>query len=161
MSENGKAKRKLAIICSKGSLDMAYPPLILANAARMSGIEVDLFFTFWGLDMVTEAKVDHLHLATVGNPNMHPSFHIPTVVGILPGVSEMASVMMKKEIEQLDFPEVREFLQILIDSGAKLHACKMSMDMMHLTAKDLVPDIDVIGAMEFMEMSEDAQMLFI
>jgi peroxiredoxin family protein len=161
MSENGKAKRKLAIICSKGSLDMAYPPLILANAARMSGIEVDLFFTFWGLDMVTEAKVDHLHLATVGNPNMHPSFHIPTVVGILPGMAEIASVMMKKEIEKLDFPDVREFLQTLVDSGARLHACKMSMDMMHLTANDLVPDIDVIGAMEFMEMSDGAQMLFI
>lgn len=161
MSKNGKAKRKLAIICSKGSLDMAYPPLILANAARMSGIEVDLFFTFWGLDMINKATVEHLHIATVGNPNMHPSFHIPTMLGILPGMSEMATGMMKKEIEKLDFPEVAEFLQILIDSGAKLHACKMSMDMMHLTAEDLVPDVDVIGAMEFMEMSEDAQMLFI
>jgi peroxiredoxin family protein len=161
MSENSKPKRKLAIICSKGSLDMAYPPLILANSARMSGIEVDLFFTFWGLDMINKATVDHLHLATVGNPNMHPSFHIPTVLGILPGMSEMATGLMKKEIQHLDFPDVREFVEVLIASGAHLHACKMSMEMMHLSEDDLLPDIDVIGAMEFMEISENAQLLFI
>ena len=80
MSDNGNEPRKLAIICSKGSLDMAYPPLILANAACMSGIEAHLFFTFWGLDIVTDAKVDGLNVATVGNPNMHPMFHFPTFI---------------------------------------------------------------------------------
>ena len=75
-----KKTRKLALICSKGSLDMAYPPLILANAARMSGIEVHLFFTFWGMDIITRKKMNNLHVATVGNPNMHPSFHIPAIV---------------------------------------------------------------------------------
>jgi hypothetical protein len=90
-----KKTRKLCFICSKGSLDMAYPPLILANAARMSGIEVDLFFTFWGMDIITKEKMDKLHIAVVGNPNMHPSFHIPTVVGILPGMSNIASNMMR------------------------------------------------------------------
>ena len=140
---------------------MAYPPMILANAARMSGIDVELFFTFWGMDIVTEAKIDHLHIATVGNPNMHPSFHIPSVIGVLPGVSGMASKMMMKEIEELDFPPVREFMEIISDTGAGLHACKMSMDMMKLTEDDLIEGVDVIGAMEFMEMSEDAQLLFI
>jgi len=166
MSENGnsngqKKTRKLCIICSKGSLDMAYPPLILANAARMSGIDVDLFFTFWGLDIITKQKMDHLHLATVGNPNMHPSFHIPTFVGMLPGMSEMATVMMKKEIEKLDFPPVSEFVQMLADSGAHIYGCKMSMDMMKLHKGDLVDDAQVIGAMEFMEFSDGAQLLFI
>jgi peroxiredoxin family protein len=164
MSENGtteKKNRKLCIICSKGSLDMAYPPLILANAARMSGIDVDLFFTFWGLDVITKSKMDHLHIATVGNPNMHPSFHIPTVVGILPGMSEMATVMMRKEIEKLDVPPVGEFVQMLADSGAHIYGCKMSMDMMKLEADDLVDDAQVIGAMEFMEFSEGAQLLFV
>ena len=153
--------RKLSIICSKGSLDMAYPPMILGNAARMSGVDVDMFFTFWGLDVITEKKLDHLHVATVGNPNMHPSFHIPTVVGILPGISEMASTMMRHEIAALDFPPVREFLQTLADSGARLFACKMSMDMMKLTKADLVPDAEVIGAMEFIEYSEGAQIMFV
>jgi peroxiredoxin family protein len=158
---NGKRNRKLCIICSKGSLDMAYPPLILANAARMSGIDVDLFFTFWGLDVITKKKMDHLHISTVGNPNMHPSFHIPTVVGILPGMSEMATVMMRKEIEKLDFPPVGEFVQTLADSGAHIYGCKMSMDMMKLCKDDLVDDAEVIGAMEFMEFSEGAQLLFV
>lgn len=149
--------RKLCLICSKGSLDMAYPPLILANAARMSGIEVDLFFTFWGLDIITEKKVDKLHVATVGNPSMG----IPTSIGAAPGMEIFASNMMKKQIEELDFPDVREFIEVLIDSGANLYACKMSMDMMKLSSEDLLDGVQIIGAMEFMEFSEDAQLLFI
>lgn len=156
-----KPNRKLCIICSKGSLDMAYPPLVLANAARMSGIDVDLFFTFWGMDVITDKKLDNLHVATVGNPNLHPSFHIPTMIGGLPGMSAMATKMMKKEIEGLDFPEIREFMEIVRDTGAGMYACKMSMDMMHLTEDDLFEGVEVIGAMEFMEISEGAQLLFV
>src|SRR5947209_15984056 len=100
---------KLAIICSKGSLDMAYPGLILANAARMSGIEATLFFTFWGLDIVTKNTVEHLHVPTVGNPSMH----IPTMVGGLPGMESLATTMMQKQMEKLDIPPVREMLEIL------------------------------------------------
>jgi peroxiredoxin family protein len=165
MAENGnkpkKKRRKLCLICSKGSLDMAYPPLILANSARMSGIDVDLFFTFWGMDIITKAKLDKLHVAVVGNPNMHPSFHIPSVVGVLPGMASMASSMMRKEIEALDMPPVGEFLEILSDSGANLYACQMSMDMMKLEEKDLVENASVVGAMEFLEIAEDAQVMFI
>ncbi len=153
--------RKLAMIASKGSLDMAYPPLILANAARMSGIEVDIFFTFWGLDMITKKKMDKLNVATVGNPSMHPWFHIPTWLGAIPGMSAMATWMMRKEIDKLDFPPVGEFIQLVSDAGAKIYACKMSMDMMKLTKADLVDDAEVLGAMEFMEMTEGAQLLFI
>ncbi len=153
--------RKLCIICSKGSLDMAYPPMILANAARMSGIDVELFFTFWGMDIITENKVDDLHVATVGNPNLHPSFHIPTMIGGLPGVSNMATNMMKKEIAALDFPPVREFIQDIMDTGAGVYACKMSMDMMKLTEDDMLEGVEVLGAMEFMDLSEGAQIMFI
>jgi peroxiredoxin family protein len=154
--------RKLCIICSKGSLDMTYPPLILANAARMSGIEVDLFFTFWGMDVITKSKVDNLQIATVGNPNMHPKFHIPTMVGGLPGMSAMASSMMRKEIDGLGFPPVREFVELVHDAGAKLWACQMSADMMEINEDDLLDEVDgIIGAMEFMDFSEDAQLLFI
>ena len=152
-----KTCRKLCIIVSKGSLDMAYPPMILANAARMSGIDVDLFYTFWGLDCITEKKIDHLHLATVGNP----SFPIPTMIGGLPGMSEFATNMMKRDIEKLDFPPPREFMQMLLDSGAHVYGCKMSMDMMKLHKPDLIEGAEVLGAMEFMEISENAQLLFI
>jgi peroxiredoxin family protein len=152
-----KTKRKLCIIVSKGSLDMAYPPMILANAARMSGIEVDLFYTFWGLDCITSKKIDHLHMATVGNP----SFPIPTMIGGLPGMSDFATNMMKRNIEQLDFPAPREFMQTLLDSGARVYGCKMSMDMMKLTKADLIEGAEVLGAMEFMDLSDGAQLLFI
>lgn len=153
--------RKLAIIASKGSLDMAYPPLILANAARMSGVEVDIFFTFWGLDIITLKKMNHLNVAVVGNPSMHPWFHIPTLLGIIPGMSAAASAMMRSEIAKLDFPPVGEFVQLVCDAGAHLYGCKMSMDMMKLTEKDLICDAKVLGAMEFIEMAEGAQILFV
>ncbi len=156
-----KKTRKLCLICSKGSLDMAYPPLILANAARMSGIEAHLFFTFWGMDIITKEKMAHLHVATVGNPNMHPMFHIPTMMGGLPGMSTMASAMMRKEIAQLDFPPVPEFLEMLNDADAHIYACEMAMDMMKLEPNDLVDYAEVLGAMEFLEIAEDAQVIFV
>ncbi len=153
--------RKLSIIASKGSLDMAYPPLILANAARMSGVDVNVFFTFWGLDIITKKKMDHLNVAVVGNPSMHPWFHIPTLLGIIPGMSAAASWMMRKEIAKLDFPPVGEFVQLIQDAGANIYGCKMSMDMMKLTEKDLVDGAKVLGAMEFIDMSEGGQIIFV
>lgn len=158
---SSKKVRKLCIISSKGSLDMAYPPLILANAARMSGIDADLFFTFWGLDIITKKKMDKLSVATVGNPSMHPWFHIPSIIGVLPGMSALASWMMRREIDKLDFPPVGEFMQMVMDAGARVYGCKMSMDMMKLTKNDLVDGAEVLGAMEFLEYAEDAQTLFV
>jgi peroxiredoxin family protein len=156
-----KPVRKLSLIASKGSLDMAYPPLILANAARMSGVEVNVFFTFWGLDIITKKKMNHLNVSVVGNPSMHPWFHIPTLLGVIPGMSAAATWMMNKEIAKLDFPPVGEFIQLIQDAGANLYGCKMSMDMMKLTEKDLVDGAKVLGAMEFIEMSEGGQIIFV
>ena len=158
---NKNDDRKLCLISSKGSLDMAYPPLILGNAARMMGIETHMFFTFWGLDIVTKSKLKKLKVATVGNPSMHPWFHIPTIIGAIPGMSAMASWMMRGEIDKLDFPPVDEFVQLVVDAGAHIYGCKMSMDMMKLTADDLVEGAEVLGAMEFLEIARDAQVLFI
>jgi len=153
--------RKLCLIASKGSLDMAYPPLILANAARMTGIETHVFFTFWGLDIITKKKMNKLSVATVGNPSMHPWFHIPTWLGAIPGMSAAASWMMRKEIDKLDFPPVGEFMEMIIDSGAKVYGCKMSMDMMKLTKEDLIEGAEVLGAMEFMDIADGAQIIFV
>ncbi len=150
--------KRVSIICSKGSLDMAYPGLILANAARMSGIEATLFFTFWGLDIVTRSKVDGLHVSTVGNPSMP----MPTMLGGLPGMESFASRMMKKQIEKLEIPTIRELLADLSDAGAHLYACRMAMDMFKLKKEDLVPQVeDVISAMEFFDKSAGAQVIFI
>jgi len=148
----------VSIICSKGTLDMAYPGLILANAARMSGIEATLFFTFWGLDIITEKKLDHLHVSTVGNPSMP----IPTMIGGLPGMEGMASKMMRHQMEELDIPSVREMIEILHDSGAKIYACQMAMDMFKLELEDLVPQVDgVLSAMDYYDKSAGAQLLFV
>jgi peroxiredoxin family protein len=156
MSENGE--RKLCIICSKGSLDMAYPGLVLANAALMEGIDVTMFFTFWGLDIINKDKMKNLKATPLGNPAMG----MPNVVSIIPGVTAMASSMMKKEIEKLDFPPVDEFIEMIHDAGGKMYGCRMAMDMMKLEKEDLCDEVDeVIGAMEFMEMSDGAQVIFI
>ncbi|MCI0577936.1 MAG: DsrE/DsrF/DrsH-like family protein [Chloroflexi bacterium] len=155
-AENGD--RKLCIICSKGSLDMAYPGLVLANAALMEGIDVIMFFTFWGLDIVNKKKMEHLKVTPIGNPSMG----IPNSVAGLPGMTNLATVMMRREIEKLDFPLVEEFLQMIADAGGKLYGCKMSMDMMHLTRDDLFAEVEaVVGATDFMEMSEGAQIIFV
>jgi len=154
-------RRKLALVASKGSLDMAYPPLILANAARMSGIEVEMFFTFWGLDIIRKQKMAKLNVATVGNPSMHPWFGIPTLLGALPGISALATWMMRRQIKELGFPPVPEFVQLVIDAGANVYGCKMSMDMMRLTEDDLIEGATVLGAMEFMDLTAGAQILFV
>ncbi len=151
-------ERMLAIICSKGSLDMAYPGLVLANAARMMGIEAKLFFTFWGMDIITKSRVDHLKVTPIGNPAMH----MPQFIGGLPGMTDMATTMMKREIEKIDMPPIHEFLEMVHDAGTELYACRMSVDMMHLKEEDFIDELDgVLGAMEFLEMTEGAQLLFI
>ncbi len=156
--EQPKPIERVSIICSKGTLDMAYPGLVMANGARMNGIEAMVFFTFWGLDIVTESKMDHLHVATVGNPSMP----IPTMVGGLPGMEAMASKMMKKQMEDLEIPPVREFIEMLHDAGAELYACRMAMDMFKLEEKDLVPQIDdVPTVMDLCDKSAGSQIIFI
>lgn len=153
-----QTKRKVAIICSKGSLDMAYPGLILANAARMMDIDAMLFFTFWGLDIIREKTIDHLHPGIVGNPAMH----MPTMVAGLPGMSAMASKMMKKKIESIEVPTVREMIETLDAAGAEMYGCHMAMEMMDFKREDLVPQVkDVITAMDFFTKSEGAQIIFI
>jgi peroxiredoxin family protein len=150
--------RKLAIICSKGSLDMAYPGLVLANAALGEGVETHLFFTFWGFDMINKETMGKLKFTPVGNPATHMP---PSLMG-LPGMTAFATHMMKKQMEGLDIPEVPEFLELISDAGGHLWACRMSADMMHLTEDDLYERVEaIISAAEFIELSEGAQTIFI
>jgi peroxiredoxin family protein len=149
--------RKIALIVSKGGLDDAYPALILANAARQSGIEALIFFTFYGLDVITEAKVDHLHVNLVGNATSP----MPTMLAGLPGMENLAAKMMSKRMEELDLPGPREMLEILSDSGADLYACELAMKMFNRTAADLIPQVkEVITAGDFYDLSDGAQIIF-
>ncbi len=137
---------------------MAYPGLILANAARMMGIDAVLFFTFWGLDIVTEKTLDKLHAGIVGNP----ATHMPAMIAGLPGMENLATHMMKKKMDDLEIPPVREMLEILDDAGTEMYGCKMAMEMFDRDQEDLVPQIrDVITAMDFFEKAEGAQTIFI
>lgn len=150
--------RKLAIICSKGSLDMAYPGLILANAALGEGIETHLFFTFWGFEIINKKTMASLQFSPVGNP----ATHMPTVVSGLPGMQAMATKMMRQQIAALDVPPVPEFLEMIADAGGHLWACRMSADMNKLTAADLYDRVEgIISATDFIELSAGAQTLFI
>jgi peroxiredoxin family protein len=162
-------ERKVAFICSKGTLDMAYPALVMGWAALGNGIDVTIFFTFWGLDIINKARVDHLELAPVANTSMKMDMMgvpghlgIPNIVGVLPGMTAFATKLIKDKMTALEVPPVREYLQMMVDGGAKLYACKMSVDMMGLDKKDFVDGvIDIVTAGDFMDMTEGAQVIFI
>ena len=157
--------RRLAIICSKGNLDMAYPGLVIANAALGEGIETHLFFTFWGLDMITLSRMDNLQFSPVGNTAMHlPGHdgHIPQALTPLPGMTAVATRMMKKSLADLEVPEVPEFLDQIVAAGGHLWACRMSTDMNGLELSDLRDDVEgIISASDFIEKTAGAQLLFI
>ena len=158
--------RKICFIASKGNLDMAYPALIMANAALGEGIETHIFFTFWGFDLVTERTMDDLKFTMVGNTAMHlpqaPGMSMPQVMGLPPGMTGMATKMMKKQMDDLDIPGVREFLDIIVASGGHLWGCKLTFDMNGLARTDLYDGVeDVISAADFIELSEGAQVIFV
>jgi peroxiredoxin family protein len=162
--------RKIAFICSKGNLDMAYPALIMGWAALGNGIDVTLFFTFWGMDLIRDVRVDHLEIPPVANTSMKmtmmglptPNLGIPNILGIIPGMTWFATKLMNRTMKQLEVPPVREYMEMLVDAGAKLYACKMSVDMMDLTMDNFIPGvIDIVTAGDFMDLTEGAEIIFI
>jgi peroxiredoxin family protein len=161
--------RKIAFICSKGNLDMVYPALVMGWAALGNGIEVTIFFTFWGMDMINKHRVDHLEVPPIANSSMKMNMMgvpgyvgIPQIMGIIPGMTAFASALMKSKMKKLEVPTVREYLEMLSDAGANMYACKMSVDMFKLTKDDFLPCVqDIVTAGDFMDMTEGAQIVFI
>jgi peroxiredoxin family protein len=162
--------RKIAFICSKGNLDMAYPALSMGWAALGNGIDVTIFFTFWGMDMIRKLRVDHLEIPPVANTSMKMSMMgvdtgnlgIPNFMGALPGMTAFATSLMNKKMAALGVPPVREYLQMLVDGGAKLYACKMSVDMFGLKMDDFIDGVcDIVTAGDFIDMTDGAQIVFI
>jgi len=148
---------KVAIVVSKGSLEGVYPALIMANGARMDGIEADLFFTFFGLDAIRKDRYEKIKVATVGNPGLH----MPTLLGALPGFSGLVTKMMQRQMEKIDIPPIPEFIELVHDSGVQLYACKASVDMFALTMQDFVPQVeDIISVGEFYEKAAGGQIIF-
>jgi len=166
MCDTDAPRRKMCFICSKGNLDMAYPALIMANAALGEGVDVDIFFTFWGLDIITKSRMANLKFTMAGNTAMHltqaPKLPLPALAGVLPGMTDVATKMMRAQIAELDVPTVPEMLQQIVDMGGKLWGCRMTFDMMKLIEADLFAGVTaVISATDFIEMSEGAQIIFI
>ena len=161
--------RKVAFICSKGNLDMAYPALVMGWAALGNGIDVTIFFTFWGMDLINKARVDHLGIPPVGNASMTMNMMgvpgyigIPQWAGVIPGMTPFATALMNSKMKALGVPSVREYLEMMVDGGAKLYACKLSVDMFGLKKEDFVPGvIDILSAADVMDLSAGAQIVFI
>lgn len=155
----GGKRNKLVIICSKGSLDMAYPPLMLATTGAAMGMEVHLYFTFWGVNIISKKTVDSLKISPVGNP----ALPMPNILGMLPGMTSMLTSMMKKKMGKIKMPTIRELIKTAKESGVKFHACSPTLDMMGLKREDLIPEVDdIIGAATYLDLaSEDAITLFV
>ncbi|MDF2607975.1 MAG: hypothetical protein K0S34_2171 [Bacillales bacterium] len=156
MTDNESIK-KVSIIISKGSLESIYPGLIMANGARMKGIEANVFFTFFGMDAITKKKMNNVKVATVGNPAMG----IPTLVGAIPGMSAFATNMMKKQMDELDIPPIPEFIEMISDAGGKIYACLASVDMFKLKEEDFCDELDgVLTVGDFYDLAAGGQIIF-
>ncbi len=148
--------KKVCLICAKGSLEDVYAALVMANGAVMEGIEVKLFFTFFGLDAITKKQMNSLHTSTVGNPAMRMpgGLPFPTLLGAIPGVEAGVSAMMRSQMDKLDIPPVKEFLEMIVAGGGEIYACKLAVDMFKLKKEDLTEEvIDIITVGQFYEMA--------
>ena len=148
---------KVSIIISKGSLEGAYPGLIMANGARAEGIEANLFFTFFGMDVIHKARHDHIKVATVGNPGLH----VPTMVGGLPGMATAMTAYMNHKMEKIDIPSIPEFVEMIAETGCGLYACKATADLFGFEKNDFIPEVrDIITVGEFYELAAGGQIIF-
>ncbi|MFC3477923.1 DsrE/DsrF/DrsH-like family protein [Halobacterium litoreum] len=151
-------QQKMSIIATKGTLDMAYPPLILASTAAAFGYEVTVFHTFWGLDILHQDKADDLKLSSVGNPNMP----VPNAVAALPGMDRVTTKMMEKKIDDNDTATIEELLQTSLDMGVEFQACQMTIDLMGYDEDDFFDGVTtgVGAATAIQDMAEaDIQLL--
>ncbi len=159
MSKANGVKR-IALIASKGTLDMAYPPLILASTAISMDWEAGIFFTFYGLDIIKRAKLDHLKVPSLANPAM--PVPVPNIIGALPGMTAMATMMMKNWIKKANVATIPDLLDICREGDVRLIGCQMTMDLMGVRKEELIDGIEVGGAATFLEYASEADVsLFI
>lgn len=154
--------KKMTIIASKGSLDMAYPPLILATTAAAMDVDVTIFFTFYGLEMIKKGNADNLKVSPLGNPAMPMPVPIPTLISSLPGMESMATAMMKSMFKKHGVASVQQLLDLAKESGVKLIACQMTMDVMGYKQSEIIDGVEFGGAATWMDIAADADInLFI
>jgi peroxiredoxin family protein len=151
------ANKKMTIIASKGSLDMAYPPLILATTAAAMDIDVTIFFTFYGLDIIKKNNADNLKISPVGNPALPMPVPIPTLVASLPGMEAMATAMMKSMFNKHGVASIGQLLDLARESGVKLIGCQMTMDVMGVKQSDIIDGVEFGGAATWLDAAADSQ----
>lgn len=152
--------KRVAIIASKGTLDMAYPPLILATTAAAMDMEAAIFFTFYGLDIVKKSKYSNLKVPSLANPAM--PVPIPNLVGVLPGMTAMASWMMKDWMKKGGVPSIPDLLELAKENGVRLIACQMTLDVLGIKKEDVLEGLEFAGAGHFLDYAADADItLFI
>ncbi len=150
---DGDDTRKMSIIATKGTLDMAYPPLILASTAAAFGYEVTVFHTFWGLDILHEERSTDLKLSSVGNPNMP----VPNAVAALPGMDRVTTRMMERKIEDNDTASIKELLETSLEMGVEFQACQMTIDLMDYDEDDFYDGVTTgVGAATALQDMADA-----
>jgi len=155
MSETTK---RLAIIALHGTLDAGYPPLILATAAAAMDMEAAIFFTFYGLEIIKKGNADKLQVSPIANPAMPqpvPGISVPNILGVLPGMTAVATGMMNSWMKKANVAKLSELLEMAVESGVRLIACQMSMDVMGIKKEDLIDGVEVGGAATFLEFASE------
>jgi peroxiredoxin family protein len=165
----------MTIIATKGTLDWAYPPFILASTAAALGWSVSVFFTFYGLQLLRK-DIDDLKVSPLGNPGMpmkmpfgpgwfrHINWNIPNAVqSVLPGFESLATVLMKKTIKNKGVATIKELREMAVEAGVNLIGCQMTVDLFGFTPDDFIPEVkEYVGAATFLPMARDADVsLFI
>jgi peroxiredoxin family protein len=141
-------KNRMALIASQGTLDTAYPPLIIASTAAAMDMEVAIFFTFYGLYILHKKRGQNLQVPSLANPGM--PIPIPNIIGALPGMTAMATMMMKSWMGKVKVPAVPELLEMCVEGGVRIIACQMTMDVMGIKKEDLIDGIEIGGAATFL-----------
>ena len=148
-------ERRACIIASKGTLDWAYPPLILGSAAAAAGMDVAIFFTFYGLNIIHKTKGKKLAVAPLANPAM--PMPVPNLIGAIPGMTSMATTMMKKQFKGKGVASIDELLQNCIDLGVRLMPCQMTVDVFGYKQADFIPEAEPgCGAAAFIRFASEA-----
>jgi len=149
---------RLLIILSKGTLDMVYPAFMIATTGATMGKEVHMFFTFWGMNVVNKKTVTSLKVAPVGNPGLP----MPNILGMIPGMTAMATGMMRGKIQKAKVPSIPDMITMAKDLGVKLHACSTTLEVMGVNKDMLIPEVDdIVGAATMLELGEGGQIIFI
>lgn len=163
IAEAEPKQKRLALVASKGGMDEVYPVLIMASTAAALGWEVGIFCTFYGLDMVNTKRMNELKVSPIGNAAAPPplkgkEFGVPNIFGMLPGMTSVATKMMKSWIKESNIPDIEEMREICLDSGVQFYACATTMGLMNITQDDVMPEASCLGATAFLDYAAEADL---